>query len=383
MRAQRGSSGPPETGQADEENHLTVDWRNAVLLAFGLQALLIGAGLWSAPSNRPAGRRLALALIVLAGMTSVHLLGWTGRAAPSARAVFFPLSLPLALGPLLYGYVHALTWGRPVRRERLHFLPAAAQCGYLTAALLTPEPSRTAWKEIAHDDVIKPLIEGAVLLSLTGYSVAGMGLLRRYRAWLGRARSDADRYACRWIGRVLAALLLTLAVLTAVRLHTWYLGELETGSLQLWIAACSAWLGVEGWRHAERVFPTMEADVSPRPTPAGHDWAVLGERWRQTTEAAGWWREPDLTLAELARRLGTNTAYLSRAVNGGLGVNFNAFVNQMRAEEVARRMQADPAVVDLLQLALEAGFSSKATFNRAFRAVFDVPPSEFRRRFKS
>lgn len=83
------------------------------------------------------------------------------------------------------------------------------------------------------------------------------------------------------------------------------------------------------------------------------------------------------------RRLGANTAYLSRAVNEGLGVNFNAFVNRMRAEEVARRMKADPAARDLLQLALNAGFSSKATFNRAFRAAFHLSPSEFRRRLRS
>ena len=87
---------------------------------------------------------------------------------------------------------------------------------------------------------------------------------------------------------------------------------------------------------------------------------------------------PDL--ADLARRLGTNTAYLSRALNEGLGLNFNAFVNRMRAEEVGRRISAEPDTPDLLQLALDAGFSSKATFNRAFRTTFGMAPSEFRRR---
>jgi AraC-like DNA-binding protein len=127
----------------------------------------------------------------------------------------------------------------------------------------------------------------------------------------------------------------------------------------------------------------MEEDAPPPPEPTSRDWATLGEQWRQATEAAGWWREPDLSLAELARRLGTNTAYLSRAINEGLGVNFNAFVNRLRAEEVARQMQADPAARDLLQLALEAGFSSKATFNRAFRTAFGVTPSTFRQRVRS
>lgn len=369
--------------RAEEENRLTADWRNAVLLAFGLQALLLGAGLWFAPCNRPAGRRLALALAVLAGMTTVHLLGWTGRVDPSTRAAFFPFNLPLALGPLLYGYIHALARGRPPAREQLHCLPAAALFAYLAATLLAPEVTRIAWKETVHDDLIKPLIEGAVLISLSGYALAGLRLLSRYRAWLAWARSDADRYAGRWISRVLAALLISLAALTAVRLHTWYLGELETGPLQLWLAAWSVWLGVEGWRQSDRAFPPMETDAPPALRPSSHDWTAMGERWRQATDAAGWWREPDLTLAELARRLGTNTTYLSRAVNDGLGLNFNAFVNRMRAEEVARRMKADPAARDLLHLALDAGFSSKATFNRAFRAAFDLSPSEFRQRLRS
>lgn len=340
-------------------------------------------GLWFALSSRAAARRLALVLLVLVGMTVVHVLGWTGRADPSARAAFFPLSLPLALGPLLYSYVHALAWGRTPARETLHFLPVAAQFAYLAAAVLAPEPARMVWKETVHDDVIKPLIEGAVLLSLGSYGIVGLRLLGRYRAWLARARSDADLYAGRWISRVLTALLLTLAALSAVRLHTWYLGELETGPLQMWIAAWSVWLGVEGWRHSERAFPPMEADAPSASALPGHNWAALGERWREATEAAGWWREPDLTLAELARRLGTNTAYLSRAINEGLGLNFNAFVNRMRTDEVAKRMQEDPAARDLLQLALDAGFSSKATFNRAFRAAYGLTPSEFRRRLRS
>ena len=317
-------------------------------------------------------------------MTSVHVLGWTGVAEVSPGVAFFPLSLPLALGPLLYGYIHALTLGRPLDREPLHFLPAAAQFAYLATLLLTPEPLRDAWKEDVHDDLIKPVIEGAVLLSLAAYAVAGLRLLRRYRAWLSRSRSDADLYAGRWIGRVLATLLIAIGLLAGVRLHTWYIGELETGPLQLWLAVWSVWLSVEGWRHTERAPPVMEPEEEDGAVaPPVRDWAELGQSWRQTTQTNGWWREPDLTLRELARRLGTNTAYLSRALNNGLGMNFNSFVNRLRAEEVARRLQADPSASDLLQLAFETGFSSKATFNRAFRAAFGVTPSRYRQRLRS
>ena len=89
-----------------------------------------------------------------------------------------------------------------------------------------------------------------------------------------------------------------------------------------------------------------------------------------------------LATIDVARRLGTNTTYLSRAINEGLGLNFNELINRMRAEEVARLLgqEAEP---NLMQIAFEAGFSSKATFNRAFRAVHDMSPSAYREGLKS
>jgi AraC-like DNA-binding protein len=356
------------------------DLVSAALLACGVQSLVLTAALWRAQENRVAARRLALALVVIVGMTMVHVLGGTGRAMPEPLAAFFPLNLPLALGPLLYGYVHALASGLPPTREWRHYLPAVAQFLYLVCILLLPAPTQSQWREQVHDDLVKPLLEVAVLVSLAAYSLAGLDVLRLYRRWLVNARSDVDRHAGHWVGRILVALLATLSLLALVRAYTWSIGELETGWLQLWYAAWSAWLGIEGWRHAGHAYPPMDT-----PTPASsersvHDWAAQGECWRQATEAAGWWRQPDLSLAELARRLGTNTSYLSRAVNEGLSMNFNGFINLMRAREVARRIEAGDGNGDLLALALEAGFSSKATFNRAFRSAFGMSPSEFRRR---
>ncbi|WP_031334172.1 helix-turn-helix domain-containing protein, partial [Xanthomonas phaseoli] len=92
--------------------------------------------------------------------------------------------------------------------------------------------------------------------------------------------------------------------------------------------------------------------------------------------AHGWWREPDLTLPELARRIGTNSNYLSRALNEGLGLSFSAFVNALRIAE-ARRLLAGNE--DILSIALAVGFGSKASFNRVFRAQVGCTPSDYRR----
>lgn len=348
-----------------------------VLLGSCALSLTLAIALWRPLNNRLANRYLSFVLLVLAGITSVYSMGWTGRVDVSANVAFMPLNLPLALGPLLFGYVSALATGRGLSRPTWHMSPAAAHFVYLCIVLALPDSMRASWKDGLHDQIIKPLLEAATLVSLSAYAIAGLRLRNRYRAWLERAHSNADNYAAQWIEGALIALLATLTALSLLRLYTWFVGELEVGPLYLWLAAWAAWLGIEGWRYSERRFPTMTAPNAVTVV-AGPDWAELGARWQAKTETEGWWREPDLSLADLAKRLGTNTAYLSQAVNDGLGMNFNEMINRMRAAEAARLINSD-ARTTLVDIALAAGFSSKATFNRAFRAVFEVSPSEWRR----
>lgn len=92
------------------------------------------------------------------------------------------------------------------------------------------------------------------------------------------------------------------------------------------------------------------------------------------------YREPRLSIADVARRMGLPEYRLRRLINQGRGErNFAAFVNGFRIDEVKAAL-ADPtqAEVPVLTIALDAGFGSLGPFNRAFRAATGVTPSEFR-----
>jgi AraC-like DNA-binding protein len=88
--------------------------------------------------------------------------------------------------------------------------------------------------------------------------------------------------------------------------------------------------------------------------------------------------DPELSLSDLATKLKTNTSVLSAAINQNFGKNFNDFVNEYRVEEVKRQLK-DPANahLSLLGVALECGFNSKSTFNRAFKKFTGKSPKEF------
>jgi AraC-like DNA-binding protein len=93
------------------------------------------------------------------------------------------------------------------------------------------------------------------------------------------------------------------------------------------------------------------------------------------------YRQENITIGSLALLLGIPEYRLRRLINQRLGYrNFNMFLNNHRIEE-AKAALADPAQVEvpIITIAMDAGFQSLGPFNRAFKALTGVTPSEYRR----
>lgn len=104
-------------------------------------------------------------------------------------------------------------------------------------------------------------------------------------------------------------------------------------------------------------------------------------RMQELMEKEHAYRDPELSIANLAQRIGLPEYRLRELIHEQLGYrNFPAFVNDWRLQEVQRRLD-DPALDrrPILTLALEAGFGSIGPFNRAFRERFGVTPTAYRR----
>jgi AraC-like DNA-binding protein len=93
------------------------------------------------------------------------------------------------------------------------------------------------------------------------------------------------------------------------------------------------------------------------------------------------YRHDNVTIGTLATKLGIPEYRLRRLINQRLGYrNFNVFLNEHRIAE-ARAALADPsqAEVPVITIAMDAGFQSLGPFNRAFKAITGVTPTEYRR----
>jgi len=67
-------------------------------------------------------------------------------------------------------------------------------------------------------------------------------------------------------------------------------------------------------------------------------------------------------------------------INREFNSNFFTFVNGYRVEEAKRRLaEPESRRIKLLALALDCGFASKSSFNRVFKEMAGMTPSEFQR----
>lgn len=85
----------------------------------------------------------------------------------------------------------------------------------------------------------------------------------------------------------------------------------------------------------------------------------------------------NISLEDVAAKLGYNKTYLSRCIHAMHGINFRKLVNSLRVSQAKRLLSSTDFKV--LDIALECGFTSERTLQRAFMEIAGTTPSEYRK----
>jgi len=91
-----------------------------------------------------------------------------------------------------------------------------------------------------------------------------------------------------------------------------------------------------------------------------------------------------ITISSFAKHLSIHEYKLRQLINGELNYrNFNDFLNFYRIKEVSEKLiQADYVQTPVLTLALESGFRSLSSFNKAFKETHSITPTQYRKKFQ-
>lgn len=142
------------------------------------------------------------------------------------------------------------------------------------------------------------------------------------------------------------------------------------GGLGLWLLRAAPWVVTD-------VAPAVvQAATASRGDPEGAAVARIEAVMRDARP----WLDPELTFAAFAARIGLPEPVLRRAINHRMGHgHFRTFLNGYRVDEARRRLR-DPAHAGdkILAIALDCGFASLASFNRAFKQATGRAPSDYR-----
>lgn len=328
--------------------------------------LLFAAHLFAArPAVATPARLLGVNFLVYA-LQAVLLGARFGGWLPFA---FWPLRpvLAMTLGPLLFLYFESAA--DPAYRLRpraaLHFLPAAL----------------IAWEFAA--DRFPADVDLAIFASFAFYAAA-LAL---------RSRAGAARFG--HLGARTAAIALRLQVAGAAVLAFAFITEI---AIFLDLARGTPLSG------SPALLATMVGDLAlialaifaalSRPSPLDWMYAFGGTRALRSSEeeraasaaafdrlvaAEQLWRDEEVTLAAVAARLGLPPRQLSEAINLVHGESFSRRLNRLRVEE-AKRLLRDERDLPVIAAMFDAGFRTKSSFNREFRALTGMSPSEYRER---
>ncbi len=91
------------------------------------------------------------------------------------------------------------------------------------------------------------------------------------------------------------------------------------------------------------------------------------------------YRSPGFSIDDLADRLQESTDDLAQSISLTGGMNFNAFINEFRVEEVKQRLLTEEGrKVSLDEMAKETGFPNRSTLQKVFKEFTGLTPGQFR-----
>lgn len=367
-----------------------------VLFLLGIQTIRDG--------NKVANRMLSILILII----TIALMG---RVSTYDRDLFnrFPhlLLLPdivyFLYGPLFFLYIQRLLrlpakQGGYGNRQWLHFLPFAVQLIVYIPLLLMPQQ---AFIDAVVDKELKTFFAWTALAAFFFNAVYWWWSRKFVRSYLSTSgqqhafHSNVEFLRAAFWTQFGAILLLGAACLW------WLLGRLTGTDVAFWtenlvdavwitLSITAFLLGFYSVKKPEIFRLPSELDMGQgedAPTESSlpsTDEAMKEELVHLRKQVAGImskdkpYRNPGLTLEELAQLVGTNRHLLSRAINEGIGVNFNDFVNSYRVKEFkALALDEGHRHHTLLAVAYIVGFNSKSAFNRSFKKLENCTPREY------
>ncbi|GAB5527344.1 MAG: helix-turn-helix domain-containing protein [Roseivirga sp.] len=354
-----------------------------LLIAAG-QGIFLSATLCT---NRDKGlSNLFLGLIVLFFSLQLFdlVLLSSGKALQYPHLTFWSIPFNLAFGPLLYLYILSMNPEKRLRKVHLlHFIPFLLHLIYISTVYhfrsadyktsliqeLLIVQSGTTDQSPAFSDLISAIVmylQFGVYIVLSYKLISGEG---KFKSWLKKL----------WIAILIIGL---FGLVQFLLLVTGVDQQPTTGYLAAIIAVLYIYsAAILLLKRPKVIFGTQQtAPKYQYSSIRSEERSALLDQIRRYMVEHTPYKQPDLSLKQLAQLTGLSERHISQTINEQLGQNFSDFLNEYRVNEFKTQLlQPANEHLSLLGIAMDCGFNSKSTFNTVFKRFTGQTPSEFKR----
>lgn len=369
---------------------------NTIILLGSLQGFIISSLLYF-PKKKRLSNRLLACLLFLMSLASLNLylneIGFTSiNGVVATLDALIPMIVVMPMGPLIYFYTRSSV--DPVftlsKKDRLHFLPVLIDIvPSLTVIVFFTgvythlvKPVAAPWGQFIDDYNVYADIPR--WLSITGYLLLSKRELANAKA--DRLLTNGRVEGFRWLQQFVRIFLLFQAIwllyLIPYVIPAYTIFMLDTFKwypVYVPMAVMIYWLGIKGYMVSLQSTASRRHSVSP---------ATLSKDVVENTisllkksmEIDNLFLNPALNLSLVSAHTGIPPKTISAVLNQHLHTSFNEFVNQYRVEAFKSKLQhGDAGNLTIAGVAMECGFNSQATFQRTFKEITGMSPSEYRK----
>ena len=365
------------------------------IIGFGI-SFFLSIILFSKKNKSLPDKLLAIWLCIIGIHLVLYYLFVTVDKLDNKLIISFGLALPLLHGGFLYLYTLFSTSRRSWTYNKVwYFSPFLIVFAFYTCFFLFSWNETISEKNRALLELGKSLL---IFASGIVYTFLSFRQLLKYRRSMVQQFSNTEKINFNWLLYLILWIGIIWLLVIFVRMD-----EFVFGSVALFVI----WLGYFGIKQVQLFsqFPTQVIAVSQLQTPAiisdpkvttslpeeplkkvKYQHSYLSEEQGTLIHSALnklmveklVFQNPDLTLDELAAQLLVHPNTLSQVINSIEQKNFYDYINGMRiAHFISLISKTENQKYTILHLAFECGFNSKAAFNRNFKKVTNLTPSEY------
>lgn len=340
-------------------------------------------------------------------MYTFGFMGWYDTY-KTTKINYYLINLSLALAPLIYFYFQAVTNPKKklTKRDLIHFIPIFLILT-IRAVILIYDSNQIGFDKVQNGYLVTkfqwkyltPISELVSIIQMSVYLALSFQMMFIYKRKINHFFSNTYKLEMNWLLHFLFLysflflyntfqffidmtitnlswtqtwwhhfFSIIAVIYIAVRAYYTYIPELHGEEIESFLEEKQ-----DNFKKVSNEIGNENSQLSPKIIANKNKIIEYFDQYKP-------YLEPDLTLVSLSKELNISREDLSEAINRGINLKFNDFINQYRIEEFKVKLYNQKNEnISILGIAYECGFNSKATFNRAFKKTNNSSPTEYLR----